>query len=309
MADLKVTISGIEFKNPLLTASGTFGYGSEVSDLYDVNILGGIITKTITRKKRIGNPPPRIVETASGMLNSIGLANVGIDEFITDKLPYLQSLSTNVIVNIAGESHEDYLDLITRLENEDGISGYELNLSCPNVTGGLDFSIDPELAKGLVKDARKLTQRLLIPKLTPNVTDVTVIARAVEEGGADAVALINTLVGMAVDVKTRKPKLGNVFGGLSGPAIKPVALAKVYKVCKAVNIPVIGIGGISSTNDVLEFLICGAIAVQLGTVNFTDPMIPFEIIEGLEKYVAYRMKNSDNGNIKSIREIIGTINV
>jgi dihydroorotate dehydrogenase (NAD+) catalytic subunit len=309
MVDLKIIISGIEFKNPLLTASGTFGYGSEVSELYDINVLGGIITKTITRKKRIGNPPPRLAETSSGMLNSIGLANVGIDEFITDKLPFLQSLSTNVIVNIAGESYDDYLDLITRLENEDGISGYELNLSCPNVAGGLDFSIDPELAKGLVKDARELTQRLLIPKLTPNVTDITVIARAVEEGGADAVALINTLIGMAVNIKTRKPKLGNVFGGLSGPAIKPVALAKVYQVCRAVNIPVIGIGGISSTNDVLEFLICGATAVQLGTVNFTDPMIPFEIIEGLEKYVANRAKNTDNGNIKSIREITGTINV
>ncbi|MFC1730604.1 dihydroorotate dehydrogenase [candidate division KSB1 bacterium] len=301
MSDLSVRIAGTTFKNPVLTASGTFGYGSETADLYDVNILGGLITKTITRLPRAGNPPPRLAETAAGMLNSIGLANVGIEDFIKIKLPYLQKLSTHIIVNIAGESHQDFLDLIAVLEDHGGISGYELNLSCPNVASGLDFSINPLLTEKLISDARKTTSRLLIPKLTPNVTDITVIARAAEDGGADAVSLINTLIGMSVDIKTRKPRLGKIFGGLSGPAIKPVALAKVYSVCRAVKIPVIGIGGISCREDALEFLLCGAVAVQLGTINFIDPCAPVKVIDGLQGY----LKEND---ISSIRDVIGTVN-
>jgi len=300
MSDLRINIADVEFDNPVLTASGTFGYGSEAADLYDVNILGGIITKTITRNPRKGNPPPRLAETASGMLNSIGLANVGIDAFISEKMPYLKTLTTKVIVNIAGESHNDFLDLIRRLEDYDGIDGYELNLSCPNVSGGLDFSTDPILTTKLVSDARKITKRILIPKLTPNVTDISLIANAAEEGGADALSLINTLLGMSIDIRTRKPRLGNIFGGLSGPAIKPVALAKVFAVCRKVSIPVIGIGGISSTEDVLEFLMCGATAVQLGTINFIDPKAPVKIVEGLKNYL-------NENKIESIHEIIGTL--
>lgn len=302
MSDLKVKIGNVEFENPVLTASGTFGYGSEVDELYDVNLLGGIVTKTITAQKRVGNPPPRLAETAAGMLNSIGLANVGIDGFITEKLPFLQSLSTKVIVNVAGESHQDFLNLVKRLEDHENIAGYELNLSCPNVSGGLDFSIDPELTRKVVADVRKLTSRLVIPKLTPNVTDITQIAVAAEDGGADAVSMINTLLGMGVDVKTKKPRLGKVFGGLSGPAIKPVALVKVFKTCRKISIPVIGIGGISTADDVIEFLLCGATAVQLGTVNFFDPYAPEKVINSLKEYM-------NENSLSSIRDIIGTIDV
>ncbi|KPK91150.1 dihydroorotate dehydrogenase, partial [bacterium SM23_31] len=285
MADLSVHIGGLTLKNPVLTASGTFGYGSEIEGLYDVNILGGIVTKTITGIPRIGNPPPRIAETHAGMLNSIGLANVGIDKFISDKLPFLQSLSTKVIVNVAGDSQEDFLNLIERLEEHEGIDGYELNLSCPNVAGGLNFSTDPEPAGKIVSEAKKRTKRCIIPKLTPNVTDITVIAKAVEDAGADAISLINTLVGMSVNVNTRRPDLGAVMGGLSGPAIKPVALAMVYKVSKTVKIPLLGIGGICCANDVLEFLLCGATAVQLGTINFISPNAPVSIIKDLNQYL------------------------
>lgn len=300
MADLSVHIGGLNLKNPVLTASGTFGYGSEIAALYDVNILGGMVTKTITRTERIGNPPPRIAETQAGMLNSIGLANVGIEKFISDKLPFLQSLSTTIIVNIAGDSQEDFLNLIERLEEHEGIDGYELNLSCPNVAGGLNFSTDPEPAGKIVSEAKKRTKRCVIPKLTPNVTDITVIAKAVEDAGADAISLINTLVGMSVNVETRRPNLGTIMGGLSGPAIKPVALAMVYKVGKTVKIPLLGIGGICSASDVLEFLMCGATAVQLGTINFISPNAPVSIIKELNQYL-------DEHNIHSIAEVTGAL--
>ncbi|MCP4726151.1 MAG: dihydroorotate dehydrogenase [bacterium] len=302
MADLSIKISDVGFKNPVFTASGTFGYGSEVSDLYDVNLLGGVVTKTITRQPRAGNSPGRIAETTAGLLNSIGLANVGLDNFISDKLPYLKGLNTGIIVNVAGESIEDFVELITRLEAHDEIDGFELNLSCPNVSGGLDFSIDPKLAFKVIDRVKKVTKKLVIPKLTPNVTDITLIAKAVEDGGADAVSLINTLLGMAVDIKTKRPKLGNVMGGLSGPAIKPVALARVFSVSRKVKIPVIGIGGICSMEDVLEFLIAGASAVQLGTINFIDPMAPVKIISKLEDYFS-------NNKINSVSEIINTIQI
>ncbi|MFC1554009.1 dihydroorotate dehydrogenase [candidate division KSB1 bacterium] len=300
MIEMSVKIGNIEAKNPLFTASGTFGYGSEISDLYDVNILGGIVTKTITRTPRIGNPPQRVVETTAGMLNSIGLANVGIDKFITDKMNFLKGLSTNVIVNIAGESEEDFLYLVDMLEDQEGIAAYELNLSCPNVSGGLDFSVNPNLASKIVEKVKSRTKRPVIPKLTPNVTDIKSIAKAVEDGGADAISLINTLLGMAVDIKKRKPVLGNVMGGLSGPAIKPVALAKVYQVYNTVNIPIMGIGGISNANDVIEFLLCGAAAVQLGTINFVEPTIPIEILKELETYL-------ENNSINSVKDLTGSL--
>ncbi len=300
MADLSINIAGNRFKNPVFTASGTFGYGSEVSDLYDVNLLGGIITKTITRQPRAGNPPGRIAETTAGLLNSIGLANVGLKNFINEKIPYLQGLSTGIIVNVAGESLEDFVELVRGLDEFNIIDGFELNLSCPNVSGGLDFSTDPKLAFKVTKEVRKVTGKLVIPKLTPNVTDINAIAKAVEDGGADAVSLINTLLGMAVDIKTRRPKLGNIMGGLSGPAIKPVALARVYTVSRDVKIPVIAIGGICSTDDVLEFLITGASAVQLGTINFIDPLAPVKIIKELEEHF-------NRNGISSVDEIINTI--
>ena len=300
MADLTVKIGTLQLQNPVLTASGTFGYGLEASGLYDVNILGGIITKTITRNPRPGNPPQRITETPAGMLNSIGLANVGIDAFIKEKLPYLQTLTCKVIVNIAGESIDDFLYLIDRLEEQKGISAYELNLSCPNVAGGLDFSTDPHLAGHIVSEVKKRTKRLVIPKLTPNITDIRIIAKAVEDNGADAVSLINTLIGMSVDIKTKRPHLGNVFGGLSGPAIKPIALAMVYKVCNTVHIPVIGIGGICSAKDIIEFVLCGTSAIQLGTVNFISPLAPVLILNDLQTYL------DDNG-YASINTLKGTL--
>ncbi len=302
MIDLSVIIGDLEFKNPLLTASGTFGYGAEVDELYDVSILGGIVTKTITRAERAGNPPPRIVETDAGMLNSIGLANVGIERFISEKLQFLQKLQSRIIVNIAGESEEDFLYLIERLEDHEGIDGYELNLSCPNVSGGLDFSTDAELAGSIVTKVKKLTKRCVIPKLTPNVTDITKIARAVEDAGADAVAMINTLVGMSVNVQKKRSVLGNITGGLSGPAIKPIALASVYQSSRTVNVPIIGIGGICTTNDVLEFLMCGASAVQLGTINFIDPKSPIKILAGLESYL------QENGH-SNITEVTGSLKI
>ena len=300
MIDLSVEIGEIRFKNPILTASGTFGYGSEAARLYDVNILGGIVTKTITRAERAGNPPPRIAETPSGALNSIGLANVGIDKFIKEKLPFLKSLSTNIIVNIAGESEDDFLFLIDRLEEHDEILGFELNLSCPNVSGGLDFGIDPILAYKIVSSSKKRSQKCIIPKLTPNITDITVVAKAVEDAGADAISLINTVIGMGVNAKTGRPLLSKIMGGLSGPAIKPIALAMVYSTAQKVKIPVVGIGGICNSEDVLEFLLSGATAVQVGTFNFVDPLAPQTIIIDLQDYLKDK-------KLESINELIGSI--
>ena len=302
MIDLSVEIGGVRFKNPILMASGTFGYGSEAARLYDVNILGGIVTKTITRAERAGNPPPRIAETPSGVLNSIGLANVGIDKFIKEKLPFLKSLSTRIIVNIAGKSEDDFLYLIDRLEEHDEILGFELNLSCPNVSGGLDFGIDPLLASKIVASSKKRSEKCIIPKLTPNITDITVVAKAVEDAGADAISLINTVIGMRVDVKTGRPLLSKIMGGLSGPAIKPIALAMVYSTAQKVKIPVIGIGGICNSGDVLEFLLSGATAVQVGTFNFVDPLAPQTILIELQDYL-------EDKKFESIKEIIGSIQV
>ena len=287
MTDLSVHIGGLRLANPVLTASGTFGYGEEFNDFFDLNRLGGLITKTVTLEYRPGNPPPRIVETAAGMLNSIGLPNLGVDGFIREKWPFLQTLTTPVIVNVAGKSGDDFVRVVERLESVSGISAYELNFSCPNVKeGGLSFSANAATAHQVAHAVRQVTTRPLIVKLTPNVTSISEIGLAVQEAGADAVSAINTLVGMSVDIQTRRPRLATVTGGLSGPAIKPVALAKVYELVRSLRIPVIAIGGIFTAEDALEFLIVGARAVQIGTASFVHPDAALQVIQGLEKYCA-----------------------
>jgi dihydroorotate dehydrogenase (NAD+) catalytic subunit len=283
------SIGSVEFKNRVLVASGTFGYGDEARDLVDVNKLGGIVTKSLSWKPRDGNPPRRIVETASGMLNSIGLANIGVHAFIKEKLPYLRTLDTVIVANIAASSVQEYCDVLALLEDHEGIHAYEINISCPNVKeGGLNFGTDRAMTKEITARLRALTRKPLIIKLTPNVTHVSEFARAAEEAGADAVSLINTLIGMAIDVRTKKPKLSTVTGGLSGPAIKPVALAKVYETAQAVKIPVLGMGGIQSADDAVEFLLAGATAVQVGTMNFVDAGASVRIAEGIREYATHQ---------------------
>jgi dihydroorotate dehydrogenase (NAD+) catalytic subunit len=298
---LNVDIAGIHMKNPVMTASGTFGYGEEFASLVDLNSLGGIIVKGLSLSPSAGNPPPRTVETSGGMLNAIGLENIGLDAFVQDKLPFLRTLDLPVIVNIYGDETEAYGELAKRIGDTEGIAGIEVNISCPNVkAGGIAFGKDPKAAFDVVETVRKRTSLPLIVKLSPNVTDIRVIARSVEEAGADAVSLINTITGMAVDVDRRKPKLHNVTGGLSGPAIKPIALRMVWEVAETVRVPVIGIGGIADTKDVLEFMIVGASAVQVGTANFVNPRATMEIIGGLSSYV-------DENNIDDIGQIVGTL--
>jgi len=287
MTDLSVDIGGLRLANPVLTASGTFGYGEEFKEFFDLNRLGGLITKTVTLEYRPGNPPPRIVETAAGMLNSIGLPNLGVDGFISEKWPFLQTLTTPVIVNVAGKIGDDFVRVVERLEAVSGISAYELNFSCPNVKeGGLSFSANAATAHQVAQAVRRVTARPLIVKLTPNVTSISEIGLAVQEAGADAVSAINTLVGMSVDIHSRRPRLASVTGGLSGPAIKPVALAKVYELVRSLRIPVIAIGGIFTAEDALEFLIVGARAVQIGTASFVHPDAALQVIQGLETYCA-----------------------
>ena len=283
---LAVRVGAIEMKNPVITASGTFGYGVEFSKLIDLERLGAIIVKGLSLKPAPGNPPPRIVETASGMLNAIGLENIGIDAFVNDKLPELMACKTPIITNIYGKTIEEYTELARRIDAIEGIAGIEVNISCPNVkAGGVAFGIDPEAAGKVIASVRKKTCKTVIAKLSPNVTSVSAIAVSVAANGADAVSLINTLTGMAIDVKTRRPRLGNITGGLSGPAIKPIALRMVWEVARAVKIPVIGIGGIMTAEDALEFLIAGATAVQIGTASFVNPSAAIEIINGLSDYV------------------------
>ena len=290
MVKTSFSLRGVEFKNRVFVASGTFGYGDEVKALVDVNRLGGIVTKSLSMKPRDGNPPRRIVETPSGMLNSIGLANIGVENFLKDKLPYLRTLDTGVIVNIAASSVQEYCDVLEALEGHKGdVDGYEINVSCPNVKeGGLSFGTDCKLVKEITQKLRAMTDKPLIIKLTPNVTHISEFAVAAEEAGADAVSVMNTLIAMAVDVRTQKPKLSTVTGGLSGPAIKPIALAKVYEVAQAVDIPIFGIGGISSAEDAIEFLLVGATAVQVGTMNFVDPAASLRIVDGIRSYAAER---------------------
>ena len=294
-------LKNLIFKNRILVASGTFGYGDEVPNLVDINKLGGIVTKSLSRKPRDGNPNPRIAETPSGMLNSIGLANIGVEKFLNEKLPVLQKFNTAIIANIAASSIDEYCAVLELLTEEKGVHGFEINVSCPNVKeGGLNFGTDVAQVAVITKELRKRTKKPLIIKLTPNVTHISEFARAAESEGADALSVINTLIGMAVNIYTRKPKIATTTGGLSGPAIKPVALAKVYETVNAVKIPVIGIGGIKTWEDAIEYFIVGASMVQIGTTNFVDPAAGISIAEGVRKYC-------EQNNIDDISSLIGSL--
>jgi len=282
---IETEIAGIRFQNPVWTASGTFGYGKEFASLIDLNELGAIVVKGISPEPMEGNPSPRIYESESGMLNAIGLQNVGAKRFLTEKLPFLRTLKARCIVNVFAYSTEDYVRCVEILNEGDGVSAYELNISCPNTRcGGIVYGSDPKLTEEVVSACKKAARFPLIVKLSPNVTDITVFARAAEAAGADALSLVNTLVGMAIDIETRTPRLSNVTGGLSGPSIKPVALRMVYQAARAVKIPIIGLGGISTSEDALEFFIAGARAVQVGTANFYDPGASIRIVQGLRDY-------------------------
>ena len=299
--DLRVSIGGLELQNPVMTASGTFGYGVEFESFVNLSRLGAVVVKGISLAPRSGNPPPRIVETACGMLNAIGLENVGVDRFISDKMPYLSALGVPVIVNILGESVEEYSRIAERLVDVPGVAAIEVNISCPNVKkGGVAFGADPKMAASVTAAVKQSCRVPVIVKLSPNVTDVTLMAKAVEEAGADGVSLINTLIGMAIDLRTRRPRLANVIGGLSGPAIKPVALRMVYQVAQVVTIPIIGIGGISSAEDAMEFMLAGASAVQVGTANFVNPRASEDVVDGMTSYVREQQ-------LASVRELIGSL--
>ena len=304
--ELKIKIGPVTFQNPVMVASGTFGYGDEYNELIDVNQLGAIITKSISLKPRLGNKPPRVVETPSGMLNAIGLANIGLERFIDEKIPFYKSLNKNkvkIIVNIAGSTDEEFVEIVKKLDIYNEIVGYELNFSCPNVKeGGISFGISPTIIENLTRKIRKITDKLVIVKLTPNVTFIGETASAAERGGADSVSLINTLVGLKVNINTFEPFLGNVTGGLSGPAIKPVALAKIHEVYSQVKIPIIGLGGIIDYRDALEFFITGAVGIQVGTANFVDPECSIKIVKELKKYCI-------NQKISSIYDIVGKLKV
>jgi dihydroorotate dehydrogenase (NAD+) catalytic subunit len=281
MLDLSVTLGRLHLPNPILVASGTFGYAREMANVVNLSRLGGIIPKTVTRQPRAGNPPPRTIETPSGMLNAIGLDNDGIEHFISHHLPYLRTLPAAIIPNIAGKNEPEFIDMAAMLASEPGLAAIELNLSCPNVAGGIDFATNPDVTRRIVRSVRDVCSVPLIAKLTPNVTDVVPIAQAAAEGGADAVSLVNTYVGMAIDWRRMRPILGNQTGGLSGPAIKPLVLRIVWQVAKTRAIPIIAVGGIASVDDVMEFLVAGASAVQIGTANFYDPTASMRIVDGL----------------------------
>ncbi|MBM4350139.1 MAG: dihydroorotate dehydrogenase [Deltaproteobacteria bacterium] len=297
--DLSVRIGKLLLKNPVIVASGTFGYGQEFDPFIDLSRLGAVIPKGISLNPMQGNPPPRIFETDGGILNSIGLQNPGLQVFIKEKLPYLKKIKTNLIINFFGKTQAEYVELARRLDSLDGISGLEMNISCPNVKqGGIIFGSDSKMTYRLVSEVKKSIRRPLIVKLSPNVTDITVIARSAEEGGADAVSLINTFKAMAINIHTKKPELGNVTGGLSGPAIKPIALRMVWEVSRAVKIPVIGMGGIMKAEDAIEFMLAGACAIQIGTANLINPNTGIEVIDGIKKYLL------QNG-VGQVRELIG----
>lgn len=299
--NLSVEIAGIKMRNPIMAASGTFGYGEEYRDYIPINRLGALITKGISLKPQAGNPPPRLVETTGGMLNAIGLQNIGVNALLEEKVSRLKKFGTPIIINIFGTTLKEYEEVARRLEGIRGIAGLEVNISCPNLkSGGISFGTDPREVFKVVSKVRKSSSRPILVKLSPNVTDITVIARSAEEAGADAISLINTLTGMAVDVETRAPKLGNITGGLSGPAIKPIALRMVWEVYNKVNIPIIGMGGIINAQDALEFIIVGASAVQIGTAHFLNPSVDLEVIAGLEKYLKDHC-------ISSIRNLVGSL--
>jgi dihydroorotate dehydrogenase (NAD+) catalytic subunit len=302
MIDTTVDLGrGLVLKNPVMSASGTFGYGEEASDYFSLSKLGAVVVKGISLLPRQGNPPPRIVETPAGMLNSIGLQNVGVEVFIAEKLPFLLREKATVIVNILGGSVDEYLAVTERLNGVEGVGALEVNISCPNVKeGGVQFGMCPDLAGGLVASLREATQLHLMVKLSPNAGDLGRIAAAVQDAGADSVSLINTVTGMDIDVQSRKPSLGGVFGGLSGPAIRPIALRMVYEVSRAVDIPVVGLGGISEPDHALKFLIAGAWAVQVGTATFVDPMTPVMVVQGIEKYM-------EEWGSASLSEVVGSL--
>ena len=291
--DLSVKLGSMSFSNPVIAASGTFGYGIEFAPFVDLNKLGGFCTKGLSLNPKLGNRVPRMVETSSGMLNAIGLENIGLEKFLIDKLPLLDKFKTRLIVNFFGNNNVEYIEMASALSDISSIDALEMNVSCPNVEkGGIELSSDPVILQRVVESVRKVTDKFLIIKLSPNVLDITKLAIAAENGGADAISLVNTYVGMKIDVESGKPWLANITGGLSGPAIKPIALAMVYKTCRAVKIPVIGIGGISSVEDALEFLIAGASAIQIGTANYIDPSITIKVIDGLRDYCQKNNLNS-----------------
>jgi len=298
--DLTVNIGRMTLKNPVMLASGTVGYGGEISEFIDLSKIGAIVTKSISLEPRKGNPPQRVVETASGMLNAIGLANVGLEKFISEKIPFLQELGTTLIANIAASSIEEYVECVRRLNEIETVKGFEINVSCPNVKdGGLIFGNNIDNVKIITEKVRKATEKNVIVKLSPNTATIADFARAVKDYGGDAVSAVNTLVGAAFDIYSRKPKIKNVTGGLSGPAIKPVAIAKVLEISRNVDIPIIGIGGISNWKDAVEFMIAGASAVQLGTINFTNPQAAIETLDGIKKYC-------EEISLKNLSEIISS---
>ena len=302
MADLSTKIGSVTLKNPVLTASGCFGYGDEVSGILDVNRLGGLVTKSITVRSRLGNRPPRTCETPAGMINSIGLANVGLDRFVTEKLPLYTELDTRIIVNVAGDTLEDYCRVVEGIDAAGGhIDGYEINISCPNTDqGGIFFGEDAAQCFRVMQAVRQRTRKLLIAKLTPNVTDVAPIAQAAADAGADCVSMINSMVGMAINPITRKPRIASIMGGLTGPCIRPIAIAQVFEVAAAVDIPIIGIGGIGTHLDALEFILAGASAIQVGTANFYDPLASVKIVEALAAFL-------DERGIARITDLIGAV--
>lgn len=297
--NMAVEIAGIQLKNPIMPASGCFGFGEEYAGYVDIGALGAVVVKSVTMNETVGNPAPRVCETPGGMLNAIGWQNPGADVFINEKMPYLRKFNTPVIVNLAGKTVEDYALLAAKLDGVDGLAGIELNISCPNVSeGGVAFGTDPKMAASVITAVKKSTSLPLIVKLSPNVTDITVMARAAEEAGADALSLINTFTAIAIDIKTRKPVLGNFTGGLSGPAIKPVALYMTYRVTQTVKIPVIGMGGILRAEDAIEFLLAGATAVAVGMGTFVNPTAMPEIVSGIEHYLLEH-------NIDDVRKLTG----
>ncbi|MDS1031964.1 dihydroorotate dehydrogenase [Porphyromonadaceae sp. NP-X] len=301
MVDLKVDIGKLHLKNPVMTASGTFGYGMEYSDFIDISRIGGIIVKGTTLRKREGNPYPRMKETSSGMLNAVGLQNKGVDYFIEHIYPQLTNVDTNIIVNVSGSTIDEYVKTAEKLNYLEKIPAIELNISCPNVKeGGMLFGTSCTAANEVVDKVRRVYKNVLIVKLSPNVTDISEIAKAVEDAGADAISLINTVLGMAIDAETRKPCLSTVTGGLSGPAIKPLALRMVWETARAVKIPVIGMGGIMNAADAIEFMLAGASAVEVGTANFIDPTVTIKIIEGIEDYLCRH-------GFSSVSEIVGAL--
>jgi len=303
MANLNIQIGQVKFKNPVLTASGTFGYGPEFEDFINIDDLGGIIVKGTTLEPRQGNAYPRMAETPSGMLNAVGLQNKGVDAFVRDIYPGIKHYNTNIIVNVSGSTIDDYVKVCEKLAPLEHIPAIELNISCPNVKeGGMAFGTSCASAAQVIKEARKYWPRMLMVKLSPNVTNIIEIAKTAEAEGADSLSLINTLLGMAIDAKTRKPILSTVTGGLSGPAVKPVALRMVWQVAKSVKIPVVGLGGIMNATDAIEFFLAGATAIQVGTANFIDPAISVKIVHGINEYL-------DKHNFKSIQDIIGALEV